>query len=370
MRAWFFRKELGLLFFLVWPLPICAFGHAAQDTEALGSGDASTTLIVAIGAGGLEEYTQDFLRWANQWTRLAEQRRWKLVRIGGKFSPEKGSSESEGGGSEQVEQQSSDITDVVKLQQAINEFSAANSQHEGADKSKPVAARLWLVLIGHGTATGNVGKFNLAGPDVTTTQLKMWLDKVVGETVVVDCTSSSAPFLIELSAPHRIVVTATRSGGEINYARFGGYMAEAISNVAADLDHDREVSLLEAFLKASKDTERFYRDNARLATEHALLDDNHDRVGTSASFYVGSLPTVQASQSKAVDGRRAARILLWSSPDSIRLSAEQVAERELIENQIDRLRECKDQLAEAEYYQQLETLLVGLTEIYDAAERN
>ena len=45
----------------------------------------------------------------------------------------------------------------------------------------------------------------------------------------------------------------------------------------ADLDKDDQVSLLEAFLTASVRTAEFYEETSRLATEHALIDDNGDR---------------------------------------------------------------------------------------------
>ena len=77
-----------------------------------------------------------------------------------------------------------------------------------------------------------------------------------------------------------MVVTATRSGSELNFARFGQYLADAIGDPQADLDKDGQVSLLEAFLMASGRVAEFYRTRIELATEHALIDDNGDRLGT------------------------------------------------------------------------------------------
>jgi len=56
--------------------------------------------------------------------------------------------------------------------------------------------------------------------------------------------------------------------------------ADAINNPEADLDKDGQVSLLEAFLTASRQASEFYKINGRLVTEHALLDDNGDSFGT------------------------------------------------------------------------------------------
>ncbi len=311
------------------------------------------TLIVVVGAGGSAEYTEQFNRWADDWAALADQQGWRSTLIGKRTESEKNANEA---ANEAAENKPSDLE---KLQKAIENFVSVESESKSIE-----GRRLWLVLIGHGTAAGKAAKFNLTGPDVTTTQMKKWLDQVKLETIVIDCTSSSAPFLVELSTKNRIVVSATRAGSEINFARFGGYMAAAVRDLTADLDHDHEVSLLEAFLKASKETEKFYRENSRLTTEHALLDDNSDKTGTGANFYVGAIATSSAVGGKALDGKRAARVILWSSPQNVILNSDQIAERDKIEAEIDKLREQKKQLSEKDYYDQLEKLMLQMAEIY------
>lgn len=143
-------------------------------------------------------------------------------------------------------------------------------------------------------------------------------------------------------------------------------MAAAVRDLTADLDHDHEVSLLEAFLKASKETERFYRENSRLTTEHALLEDNSDKTGTGASFYVGAIATSTAVGGKAIDGKRAGRVILWSSPQNVVLSSDQIAQRDKVEAEIDKLREQKKRLSEKEYYEQLEKLMLQMVEVYSS----
>ena len=72
-------------------------------------------------------------------------------------------------------------------------------------------------------------------------------------------------------------MTATKSPDEVFYARFGEYFAEAIGGLEdADIDQDRQVSLLEAFRHAAAAAATFYDNEGRLATEHALIDDNGD----------------------------------------------------------------------------------------------
>lgn len=330
-----------------------AAARSEEATPKVADKQTLNTLIVVVGAGGNPEYTEQFNRWADDWATLANQQNWQLMMIGKQSNSEKDVVEA---ANEAVEPKP---TDIEKLQKAIE-----NVVPVEADSKSIEGRRLWLVLIGHGTAAGKAAKFNLTGPDVTTTQMKSWLDKINLETIVIDCTSSSAPFLVELSTKNRIVVSATRAGSEINFARFGGYMAAAVRDLTADLDHDHEVSLLEAFLKASKETDKFYRENARLTTEHALLEDNSDKTGTGANFYVGAIATSTAVSGKALDGKRAARVILWSSPQNVVLSSDQIAQRDSIEAEIDKLREQKKRLSEKDYYDQLEKLMLEMAEVY------
>ena len=120
------------------------------------------------------------------------------------------------------------------------------------EQSKASRQPLWIVLIGHGTYDGREAKFNLRGADVTDLELAEWLSPVKRQVVVINCASASGPFINRLSGPNRVVVTATKSGFEMNFARFGQYLAEAIADPRADLDKDGQVSLLEAYLTAEQ----------------------------------------------------------------------------------------------------------------------
>jgi hypothetical protein len=194
---------------------------------------------------------------------------------------------------------------------------------------------------------------------------------------VVQCSSSSGPFLADLSRTNRVVITGTRSGAEQNYARFGSYFAEAVGDLAADLDKDGQVSLLEAFLYASRQVEAFYKTEGRLATEHALLDDNGDKLGSGATFFRGIRVVKQATAPDArtpreingglsVDGIRAHQFHLVESEFERGLPAELKARRNRLELDIEALREKKSGLPEAEYYQQLEKLALQLSHLYES----
>ena len=140
--------------------------------------------------------------------------------------------------------------------------------------------------------------------------------------MVIHCGSASGPFLNRLSGENRVIVTATRSGDEQNYARFGQYLAEAIADPRADLDKDGQVSLLEAYLSASSRVDEYYKTHSQLATEHALLDDNGDRLGTPADWFRGVRATRRAKDGAALDGTRAHQLHLVPSDRERKIPAE------------------------------------------------
>ena len=71
-----------------------------------------------------------------------------------------------------------------------------------------------------------------------------------------------------------MIVTATRSGQEGNETVFYEHFLDALKNAAADEDKDKKVSVWEAFKFATAGTERFYKEEGRLATEHPQISDN------------------------------------------------------------------------------------------------
>lgn len=293
----------------------------------------SPRLIVVQGAGGTQEYHKAFRQQASQWLALTQQSNMQLVHI------------HEGDSS--AGQSHRDA-----LRDAIAEATTAK------------APQLWLILIGHGTSERGTHKFNLVGTDVSSRELSDWLKPFEQVAIVINCSSASAPFLPELSGHNRIVVTATRSGSENNYSRFGGQLANCILDPATDIDHDDEVSLLEAFLAASTKTEMVYREQNRLATEHALLDDNGDKLGTGAEFFRGTRAVKTAKNAKQPDGAVAAKVILHALPAAVALSAEAQARRAEIETQIEQLRSRKPTPATQEYWSELEQLLLSLAQLY------
>lgn len=298
--------------------------------------DPNRVVIVVVGAPGTADYEQQFTTWANDWQQACEEAGAAFVPVG--------------------LDEDTRVSDRETLERILRE------------RGGQPDTKLWLVLIGHGTFDGRTARFNLRGPDVSAADLAQWLRPLEGPVAVINTASSSAPFLKELAAPGRVVVTATKSGFEQNFARFGGYLAESIVNPDADLDKDGQVSLLEAFLKASHAVEEFYKSAGRLATEHALLDDNGDGLGTPADWFRGIRPTRKPADGKSLDGYRAHQFHLLRSPLEEAMPPTLRARRDELELQVIQLRERKESLPEEEYLTRLEALLTEIARIYEQVE--
>ena len=288
-----------------------------------------STVIVVAGAPGEAEFAPDIALQMEAWSKASEQAGAKYVGIG------------------------ASETDRERVKSALEA------------EAKAGRGELWLVLVGHGTFDGKEAKLNLRGPDLSATDLAEWLKPFQRPLAVIDTTSSSAPFLAKLAAPKRVIVSATRSGNEQNYARFGKFLAEALADPKSDLDKDGQISLLESFLSASHRTMEFYKTEGRLATEHALVDDNGDGLGTPADWFRGVLATKRARDGAAPDGPRAHQFHLVRSEAEQQLSPEARARRDELEMQLSVLREKKPKMNEEKYFQELEKLLLELAAVYD-----
>lgn len=288
-------------------------------------------LVLVTGAPGTAEYAQRFDRQVQAWQKAGAQAGARVRHIGA--------------GDQAAE----------RLEEALHTAAAA------AD------GQLWLVLIGHGTYDGREARFNLPGPDLAPKQLAAWLQPLQRELVFVHTGAASAAFLEALAGPKRVLVSATKSADEIYYARFGEFFAPAIAgDPAADLDQDRQVSVLEAFLHAGRQVAEFYAQEERIATEHALLDDNGDGTGTRQEAFEGLQLKAGAPRAGTPEGRRAAQIALVLNAEETRLSESQRSRRDALETRLADLRTQREPLGEARYYQELEALLRELAALYAA----
>ena len=322
--------------FLLLPL---AFALAAVHARAEENSDRASVLI-AVGAGGDEQYANTFAKWAGHWQKACDAGGAKSVTIG------LGQEETDATAAKAAP------TDRERLTAALDA-----EPREGANE-------LWIVLLGHGTADAKDAKFNLRGDDLAVSELGAWL-KPFRRTVVVVCAfSASGAWLKPLAGQDRITVTATKNASENNYARFGGHLAQVIADPDADIDKDGETSLLEAWLTAARKTGEFYKEEGRIATEHSLLDDNGDGLGTPPDWFSGVRMVKKAKDGSAPDGLRAAQIHLVHSAAERALTGGQRTERDTLERELAALRERKVAMKEDDYFRELEELMLKLARIY------
>lgn len=213
---------------------------------------------------------------------------------------------------------------------------------------------LLVVLMGHGTFDGEAAKFNLVGPDLEADAWNALVATVPCTVVFVNTTGASFPFLERLSAPRRVVITATDSAAQRYETIFAEFFSRAFAEAESDLDKDRRVSVGEAFTWASVQATRWYEQRGTLATERALIDDNGDGVGRLAGVL-------------GEDGNLAARIYLDRAPDETPgddpARSELIARRDGIEREVEELKRKKGFMPADDYARELERLLVDLARI-------
>ena len=237
---------------------------------------------------------------------------------------------------------------------------------ELAKRSASAAKALWLVFIGHGTIDGREDRFNFRGPDVGSKEIAEWLAPLKQEIVVVQCASASGGWIKALKGKNRIIITATKGPDEIYFTHFGDHMAKAIGGLAeADLDADRQVSLLEAWLFASHQVTDFYEKEGRIATEHAVLEDNGDGAATRSEVFHGAEPA-NAPKGSTPDGDRARQLALVLSEDEQKLSPEARTQRDLLEGRLRLLKQKRAEMEEGAFFTELEALLRELAAVYRA----
>ena len=136
---------------------------------------------------------------------------------------------------------------------------------------------------------------------------------------------------------------------------FGKTSEEALAEVTKARD---------AWLQAAKKVSEFYESEGRLATEHSLLDDNGDGLGTPADWFRGLQLIKGSKDASSPDGRRAHQIHLLPSASDREMHPELRAARDAIERELSELRHRKPEEPPAEYAAKLEEVLVRLARLY------
>jgi len=307
-------------------LSFLAIASARSETDA-----PEHELLLIVGAPGEERFADGFRSAAEAWVTAAESTNASIAIVG--------LDESEQNDLDRIEKWVADL-----------------------QRDTPIPA--WIVYIGHGTHTQKRTLLNLRGPDLGATELGEWLEPLERTLIFIHGGSASAPFINRLSKPNRILMTATRSGSELNYARFGERFAQVIASRTGDANQDGQVSLLEAFVATAQSVEKFYENEGRLASEHALIDDNGDSVGTPSDWYRGERLVKQTEDGTTPDGFRSRQIAFIPSEQERRLTAEQRFARDQLEAELEAIRAQKSAMDEDAYYDKLEEVLLELGEIY------
>jgi len=218
-----------------------------------------------------------------------------------------------------------------------------------------------LVLIGHGSFDGVEYKLNLAGPDLTAAQIAEMCNRISAKRqLVVNTTSASGGSVAALERPGRAVVAATKSGTEKNATVFARYWVEALQDPAADTDKSDSISAMEAFTYSARKTAAFYDSQKRLATEHAVFDDNGRgdpvrEAGNGQGQLMSSLTVLRLGGTLQASNDPARRTLLQK--------------KEELEQKIDSLKYQKAAMDPTDYKKQLTAALVELAKVQQELDK-
>jgi hypothetical protein len=213
---------------------------------------------------------------------------------------------------------------------------------------------LIVILIGHGTTTdGDEAKFNLVGPDLSSSQWADLLKPFPGRLAFVDTTAASSPFLRHLAAKGHAVVTATDTSAQQFETVFPEFFIRAFEDPEADLDRNGRVSLWEAFAYASAGVHQYFEQKGQLPTERPVMDDDGDGIGREA-------------QNPGSDGRLAKTIYLEN--DAIAATGNSALDALLrrqadLQQQLEALKARKAAMPQEQYELELERLLLELARV-------
>jgi hypothetical protein len=201
-----------------------------------------------------------------------------------------------------------------------------------------------ILLLGHGSFNGEQAAFNLPGPDLTVADWGKLLGKLSSQRVAfINTSSSSGAFLPAIAAPGRVVITATKTGGERNETQFPEFFTAAFGDPSADRDRNGHVSIAEAFDYAKAKVVQAFQQKGNLLTEHATMDDGGEGQ-LASSMFLGI-------------GRADAALTADTSDPAVK---KLVDEKEAIDRQIAALKLRKSGMPDAQYEEQMEKLLTDL----------
>lgn len=211
--------------------------------------------------------------------------------------------------------------------------------------------QLFVFLIGHGSYRNNIAKLNIPGPDLSAIHLDSLLAPV-RRLAIINTASQSAAFINAFSGSNRILCTSTKSVAERNAPWFMQHFIAALADGHADQNRDERISIFEACQQAAALTHAHYQSSGNLITEHALLDDDGDGLGSRLYPYAPG----------SGDGPLAQQVYLRDL--QLNAPAELIEAYRQAIDKVEALIENKQTMDEGVYYRQLEALLL------EAAQHN
>ena len=139
--------------------------------------------------------------------------------------------------------------------------------------------RFLLFMLGHASRTGRgSAKFNLRGRDITEVEYVTLINSIPAENqILIFGFPYSGRLVPQLSAPGRLILTSSSPNeGYSLQAGFGDIFVDAFSTADNDINGDRDISVLEAFLSLQTQTKAWYENEGTIQSEHPHLDDNGD----------------------------------------------------------------------------------------------
>lgn len=235
---------------------------------------------------------------------------------------------------------------IVFLEETATRETILDSITDIASQITPGESSVFLLfLIGHGNVDSGGWRFNVRGPDVTTEDLVAALSQITAsQQVVVLAASASGDALDILAQPQRVVVTATKNGGENNAVKFPEFLAQSLRLPDADYDRNEILTLAEVFRFTQNRTEAYYEQQNLLAPEHARLKG--DNAVDIPLALLGSLR--DANDDPVV--------------------ASLLDERLVLEASFKQLKSVKTTLTSKDYYLRLERLLLKIARLQQSID--
>lgn len=294
---------------------------------------AATHVIVA-GAGGNETYRKTFNGWAQRLERVL------------------------------IEKLGADPDKIFLLQQDPLE----KSERRGSVSLAAIEATLQLALtghdadepfilymMGHGSYLRGSTRFHLPGPDLTMTHLaELLTDVQASPLVVINTTAAAAGAINVLSGPDRVIVSATKSVQEQNATEFMEYFLQGLEQSLSDRNRDGRISIWEAARQATNLTQSHYIAQDLIATEHAILDDNGDGLGTRLT----ANPATKTQADETLDGSLATAVFLKDFQFPPAVPQAWIDRYFALIDQVEALKARKTQMDQQTYKQQLENTLL------------